>query len=64
MSKQDKFFSENDNDSEEGAEILKILETSAEPEVLMASMSSEQLISVSNYQAKQEVISIKFDWSL
>ncbi|CAA6654699.1 unnamed protein product [Spirodela intermedia] len=56
MSKQDKFFSENDNDSEEGAKILKILETSAEPEVLMASMSSEQLISVSNYQAKQEAI--------
>jgi len=45
----------NANDSEEGAKILRILETSAEPEVLMADMSSEQLMSFSTYQAKQEV---------
>ena len=46
---------ENDNDSEEGAKILKILETAAEPEVLMAEMTSEQLTSFATYQAKLEV---------
>lgn len=45
----------NDNDSEEGAKILKLLETSAEPEMLMAEMTSEQLTSFATYQAKQEV---------
>ncbi|KAF8402568.1 hypothetical protein HHK36_010654 [Tetracentron sinense] len=50
------FLSENDNESEEGAKILKILETAAEPEVLMAEMSSEQLTSFASYQAKQEAI--------
>lgn len=44
----------DDNDSE-GAKILKILETAAEPEVLMAEMSPEQLTSFTTYQAKQEV---------
>ncbi|KAK8561593.1 hypothetical protein V6N13_149242 [Hibiscus sabdariffa] len=43
------------NDSEsEGAKILKILETSAEPEVLMAEMSPEQLTSFATYKSKLE----------
>ncbi|CAK7343756.1 unnamed protein product [Dovyalis caffra] len=45
----------NDSDSEEGAKILKILETSAEPEVLMAEMSPQQLASFASYQSKVEV---------
>lgn len=45
----------DDDDSEEGAKILKILETAAEPEVLMAEMSPEQLTSFTTYQAKLEV---------
>lgn len=53
LEQQDVF--DNVNDSDEGANILKILETSAEPEVLMADMSSEQLISFSAYQSKQKV---------
>lgn len=48
----------NENDSEEGAKIFKILETAAEPEVLMAEMSPEQLTSFATYQAKMEVILI------
>ncbi|XP_012089778.1 protein BREAST CANCER SUSCEPTIBILITY 2 homolog B isoform X2 [Jatropha curcas] len=44
----------NDSDSEEGAKILKILETAAEPEVIMAEMSPEQLNSFASYQAKLE----------
>ncbi|KAG1371520.1 protein BREAST CANCER SUSCEPTIBILITY 2 [Cocos nucifera] len=47
---------DNINDSDEGANILKILETAAEPEVLMADMSSEQLISFSAYQTKQKAL--------
>ncbi|XP_022159315.1 protein BREAST CANCER SUSCEPTIBILITY 2 homolog B-like isoform X2 [Momordica charantia] len=46
----------NENDSEEGAKIFKILETAAEPEVLMAEMSPEQLTSFATYQAKMEAI--------
>ncbi|XP_052172004.1 protein BREAST CANCER SUSCEPTIBILITY 2 homolog B-like isoform X2 [Diospyros lotus] len=46
----------NDNDSEEGAKLLKILERTAEPEVLMAEMTSEQLTSFATYQAKLESI--------
>lgn len=46
----------NDSDVEEGAKIFKILETAAEPEVLMAEMTSEQLASFTSYQAKQEVV--------
>ncbi|CAN1276940.1 Protein BREAST CANCER SUSCEPTIBILITY 2 homolog B [Linum perenne] len=42
----------NDSDSEEGAQLLKILETSAEPELLLAEMSSEQLTTFVSYQAK------------
>ena len=56
MSKQEKFVNESDDDTDEGAKILKILEASAEPEVLMADMSPQELTSISNYQAKQEVI--------
>ncbi|MQL76987.1 hypothetical protein Taro_009393 [Colocasia esculenta] len=56
ISEQDKDITENDNDNDEGAKIFKILEMSAEPELLMADMTSEQLMSFSNYQAKQEAI--------
>ncbi|KAJ6401691.1 hypothetical protein OIU84_016981 [Salix udensis] len=40
----------------EGAKILKILETSAEPEVLMAEMSPQQLASFASYQSKVEAL--------
>lgn len=43
------------DDSDEAAKILKILERSAEPEILMAGMSSKQLTLLSVYQAKLEV---------
>ncbi|XP_026440082.1 protein BREAST CANCER SUSCEPTIBILITY 2 homolog B-like [Papaver somniferum] len=46
----------NDSDSEEGAQIFKILEGAAEPDVLMADMSAEQLNSFSIYKTKQEAI--------
>ncbi|XP_059668072.1 protein BREAST CANCER SUSCEPTIBILITY 2 homolog B-like [Cornus florida] len=46
----------NDNDSEEGAKILRILESAAEPEVLMAEMSSEQLTYFAAYQEKLQAI--------
>lgn len=45
----------SDYDSDEGAKILKMLETAAEPKVLIAEMSSEQLNSFATYQAKLEV---------
>ncbi|MCL7026798.1 hypothetical protein MKW94_028353 [Papaver nudicaule] len=44
----------NDSDSEEGAKILKFLEGAAEPDVLMADMSAEQLNSLATYQTKRE----------
>ncbi|URE25440.1 BRCA2, helical, partial [Musa troglodytarum] len=44
------------NDSDEGAKLCEILETAAEPEVLMADMTSKQLFSFSIYQAKQKEI--------
>lgn len=44
----------NERDSE-GAKLLRILETAAEPEVLMAEMSTEQLNSFTKYRAKLEV---------
>ncbi|KAK2984210.1 hypothetical protein RJ640_006669 [Escallonia rubra] len=47
-------YRNNEQDTDEGAKILKILETAAEPKVLMAEMSSEQLNSFSTYQAKLE----------
>ncbi|XP_051142662.1 protein BREAST CANCER SUSCEPTIBILITY 2 homolog B-like [Andrographis paniculata] len=46
----------NDHESEEGAKIMKLLETAAEPEVLMAGMSSKQLTSFASYKAKLEAI--------
>lgn len=49
------------NDSEsEGAKLFKLLETAAEPEVIMAEMSPEQLSSFTTYQAKLEVDFIFF----
>jgi len=45
----------DDHDNEEGARILKMLESVAEPEFLMAEMSVEQLTSLTKYQAKLEV---------
>ncbi|KAL3536566.1 hypothetical protein ACH5RR_005027 [Cinchona calisaya] len=50
------FHTVDDNDSEEGAKILKMLEKAAEPEVLMAEMTSEQLTSFASYQAKLEAM--------
>ncbi|TMX03981.1 hypothetical protein EJD97_012552 [Solanum chilense] len=44
----------SDYESKEGARILRILERAAEPEVLMAEMTSEQLNLFSSYQAKLE----------
>ncbi|URE10780.1 BRCA2, helical [Musa troglodytarum] len=44
------------NQSDEGAKLCEILETAAEPEVLMADMTSKQLFSFSIYQAKQKEI--------
>ncbi|PIN01752.1 DNA recombinational repair protein BRCA2 [Handroanthus impetiginosus] len=44
-----------DPESEEGAKLMKLLETTAEPEVLMAGMSSKQLTSFASYKAKLEV---------
>lgn len=41
--------------NDEGAKLYKMLETAAEPEVLMADMTSQQLISFSAYQTKQNV---------
>eukprot|EP00268_Persea_americana_P065099 TRINITY_DN8643_c1_g1_i1.p1 TRINITY_DN8643_c1_g1~~TRINITY_DN8643_c1_g1_i1.p1 ORF type:complete len:867 (-),score=167.40 TRINITY_DN8643_c1_g1_i1:1431-3725(-) len=49
------FHSRSDSDSE-GAQIFKLLETAAEPEILMADMNSEQLASFANFRAKQEEI--------
>lgn len=46
----------NYSDSEEGAQILKKLETSAEPEALMADLSAEQLLSITTYKSKLEDI--------
>ncbi|KAL6987900.1 hypothetical protein U1Q18_013647 [Sarracenia purpurea var. burkii] len=50
------FHSNNDNNSEEGAKLVQLLETAAEPEVLMSEMTSEQLTSFATYQAKLEAI--------
>ncbi|XP_072958786.1 protein BREAST CANCER SUSCEPTIBILITY 2 homolog B-like isoform X2 [Typha angustifolia] len=49
-------FYENINDSDEGAKICKILESAAEPEVIMAGMSAEQLMSFASYKAKQKAV--------
>ncbi|KAL7136117.1 hypothetical protein ABFS83_10G008000 [Erythranthe nasuta] len=45
-----------DHESEEGARLMKLLETAAEPEVLMAGMSSKQLTSFASYKAKLEAM--------
>ncbi|KVI03323.1 BRCA2, oligonucleotide/oligosaccharide-binding 1 [Cynara cardunculus var. scolymus] len=42
------------NTGDEGKKILQLLEKAAEPEVMMAEMSSEQLTSFATYQAKIE----------
>ncbi|URE25446.1 BRCA2, helical, partial [Musa troglodytarum] len=44
------------DENDEGAKLCEILETAAEPEVLMADMTSKQLFSFSIYQAKQKEI--------
>ncbi|KAL3654879.1 hypothetical protein CASFOL_000665 [Castilleja foliolosa] len=44
----------DDHESEEGAKLMKLLETAAEPEVLMAGMSSKQLICFASYKTKLE----------
>ncbi|KAK9154038.1 hypothetical protein Sjap_001518 [Stephania japonica] len=44
----------NESESEEGEKIFRILENAAEPEILMADMSTKQLSSISAYRAKQE----------
>ena len=54
MSEQDENCG-NSDDIEEGAKICKMLERAAEPEIMMAGMTSEQRISFSSYQAKQKV---------
>ncbi|MCE3215677.1 hypothetical protein HAX54_003180 [Datura stramonium] len=46
----------SDYESKEGARILRILERAAEPELLMAEMTSEQLNLFSSYQAKLEAL--------
>ncbi|KAH6787036.1 hypothetical protein C2S52_006588 [Perilla frutescens var. hirtella] len=46
----------DDHESEEGAKLMKVLETAAEPEVLMAGMSSKQLASFASYKAKLEAM--------
>ncbi|KAG8377073.1 hypothetical protein BUALT_Bualt09G0130300 [Buddleja alternifolia] len=45
-----------DHEGEEGAKLMKLLETAAEPEVLMAEMSSKQLTSFASYKAKLEAM--------
>ncbi|CAL4951790.1 unnamed protein product [Urochloa decumbens] len=47
---------ESTDDNEEGAKICKMLERAAEPEVIMAGMTSEQLMHFSSYREKQKVI--------
>lgn len=45
----------DDHEREEGAKLMKLLETAAEPEVLMAGMSSKELAAFASYKAKLEV---------
>ncbi|KAK3160428.1 hypothetical protein QOZ80_1BG0059330 [Eleusine coracana subsp. coracana] len=44
------------DDNEEGAKICKMLERAAEPEAIIAGMSSEQLMHFSSYKEKQKVV--------
>ncbi|KAG6427679.1 hypothetical protein SASPL_111925 [Salvia splendens] len=46
----------DDHEREEGAKLMKLLETSAEPEVLMAGMSSKELAAFASYKAKLEAM--------
>ncbi|CAN6467440.1 unnamed protein product [Victoria cruziana] len=41
-------------DESEGAKIFKLLETAAEPEILMETLTEQQLIAYKNFQSKQE----------
>lgn len=52
-------------EDDEGEKISKLLEQAAEPEVIMAGMSLEQLTSFAAYQAKIEVYSymLMSNWS-
>jgi breast cancer 2 susceptibility protein len=57
---EDIMFEQQENcdstdDNEEGAKICKMLERTAEPEVIMAGMTSEQLMHFSSYKEKQKV---------
>ncbi|GAB2273460.1 hypothetical protein Dimus_008252 [Dionaea muscipula] len=47
-------FGGHDHDIDDGAKIMKMLDGAAEPEVIMAEMSFEQLASLTTYQAKME----------
>ncbi|KAG8046006.1 hypothetical protein GUJ93_ZPchr0008g12594 [Zizania palustris] len=47
---------DNTDDNDEAAKIFKMLERAAEPEVVLASMNSEQLLSFSYYQEKQKIV--------
>nr|CAB3476155.1 unnamed protein product [Digitaria exilis] len=58
---EDIMFEQEENcdstdDNEEGARICKLLERAAEPEVIMAGMTSEQLRHFSSYKEKQKVV--------
>ncbi|CAO2208891.1 unnamed protein product [Urochloa humidicola] len=58
---EDILFEQQENcdstdDNEEGAIICKMLERAAEPEVIMAGMTSEQLLHFSSYREKQKVV--------
>ncbi|KAG6430718.1 hypothetical protein SASPL_108790 [Salvia splendens] len=46
----------DDHEREEGAKLMKLLETAAEPEVLMAGMSSKELAAFASYKAKLEAM--------
>ncbi|RCV24794.1 hypothetical protein SETIT_5G114900v2 [Setaria italica] len=58
---EDILFEQQENcdstdDNDEGAKICKMLERAAEPEVIMAGMTSEQLMHFSSYKEKQKVV--------
>ncbi|XP_047949061.1 protein BREAST CANCER SUSCEPTIBILITY 2 homolog B-like [Salvia hispanica] len=46
----------DDHELEEGAKLMKLLETAAEPEVLMAGMSSKELAAFASYKAKLQAM--------
>ncbi|TVU21686.1 hypothetical protein EJB05_31338, partial [Eragrostis curvula] len=58
---EDIMFEQQENcgsldDDDEGAKICKMLERAAEPEAIMAGMTSEQLMHFSSYKERQKVI--------